>query len=87
MENARQQEFYRKKITELVEKIENPAILEYLYIFIQGKVGRRIEKENKIDWSALETNQSEKWNGATNKNKLDISIDEIDTVQNNQMDE
>lgn len=38
-------EFYKQKITELVEKIENPAILEYLYIFIQGKVGRCISDE------------------------------------------
>lgn len=38
-------EFQRQKIIELVEKIENLAILEYLYIFIQGKVGRYIADE------------------------------------------
>lgn len=28
-------EFFRNEITELVEKIENPGILEYLYTFIK----------------------------------------------------
>lgn len=45
MESLRKNDFYREKITELVEKIENPAILEYIYIFIQGKVGRYITDE------------------------------------------
>lgn len=45
MENLREKEYYKEKITDLVEKIENPAILEYLYIFIQGKVGRYMADE------------------------------------------
>lgn len=44
-ERFREKNYYKQKITELVEKIENPAILEYLYIFIQGKVGRYITDE------------------------------------------
>lgn len=47
MENFREKEYYKNKIIEMVEKIENPAILEYLYIFIQGKVGRYMAEENK----------------------------------------
>lgn len=30
-----EKEEYKKKITELVEKIENPGILEYLHTFIE----------------------------------------------------
>lgn len=44
MKNLRGKEFYKEKITELVEKIENPAILkriyqltEYLYIHKEEK--------------------------------------------------
>lgn len=44
-EKFREKNYYKQKITELVEKIENPAILEYLYIFIQGKVRRYISDE------------------------------------------
>lgn len=44
-ERFKENDYYKKKITELVEKIENQAILEYLYIFIQGKAGRHISDE------------------------------------------
>ena len=42
MEDFRKKEFYREKIIELVEKIENPAILNYIYIIVSD-----VEKEEK----------------------------------------
>lgn len=44
-ESIKEKEYYREKIIEIIRKIENPTILEYLYIFIQGKVGRHITNE------------------------------------------
>lgn len=38
---------YKQKIIELVEKINNQDILEYLYIFIKGKIGGCTEDEEK----------------------------------------
>lgn len=39
---------YKEKIIELLDKIENTEILEYLYIFIRGKVeGYVKDEENK----------------------------------------
>ena len=34
-ERFKEKDYYKKKITELVEKIENPGTLEYLYTFIK----------------------------------------------------
>lgn len=34
-ENLREKNYYKDRIIELVEKIENPGILEYLYTFIK----------------------------------------------------
>lgn len=34
-ENLREKNYYKDRIIELVEKIENPSILEYLYTFIK----------------------------------------------------
>ena len=34
-ETFREKNYYKDRITELVEKIENPGILEYLYTFIK----------------------------------------------------
>lgn len=36
MEKLREKNYYKEKITELVEKIENPAILASVYSFIIG---------------------------------------------------
>lgn len=35
MEKSKEKKFYEEKITEMVEKIENAGILEYLYTFIK----------------------------------------------------
>lgn len=42
MENFREKDYYKKKITELVEKIENPEILNYIYIIVSD-----VAKEEK----------------------------------------
>lgn len=33
-DNFREEDYYKQKITELVEKIENPKILRCIYIFV-----------------------------------------------------
>lgn len=46
----REKRYYRDKIAEMVGEIENLAMLEYLYIFIQGKVGKYVStKEDSND--------------------------------------
>lgn len=35
MRKNNEKEYHRRKIVEMVEKIENPGILEYLHTFIQ----------------------------------------------------
>lgn len=35
MENLKEKDYYREKIIELVEKINNQGTLEYLYTFIK----------------------------------------------------
>lgn len=41
------QEYYKKKITELVEKIENPAILIKIYTFAKTHYEMLKEKEQE----------------------------------------
>lgn len=36
-------EFYKERIIEIVGKIDRIDILEYLYVFIKGKVGGKNE--------------------------------------------
>lgn len=36
-----EKDFYREQIIEMVQKIDIIDILEYFYIFIKGKVGRK----------------------------------------------
>ncbi len=36
MEKIKEKDYYRKKITELVEKIENPAILKLIYALVKS---------------------------------------------------
>lgn len=38
-------DYNKQKIIQLLDKIENTEILEYLYIFIRGKVERYINDE------------------------------------------
>lgn len=45
--DTKEKEFYRREIIEMMKKIESPTILEYLYIFIQSKVGRYIKNEKE----------------------------------------
>lgn len=40
MENLKEKDYYREKIIELVEKINNQGTLEYLYTFIKLFLGR-----------------------------------------------
>lgn len=40
--NVREKEYYKEKIIEVVNNIERLDILEYLYIFIKGKVGKNV---------------------------------------------
>lgn len=37
----REKEWYREQIIGMVKKIDRIDILEYFYIFIKGKVGRK----------------------------------------------
>lgn len=37
----KEKEFYMEKIIEMMQKIDRIDILEYLYIFIKGKVGNQ----------------------------------------------
>lgn len=43
----REKNYYKKKITELVEKIENPAILNYIYIIVSDVVKEDKTNEQK----------------------------------------
>ncbi len=36
MENLREKDYYKEKITELVEKIENPEILKLIYGLVKS---------------------------------------------------
>lgn len=36
MENFREKDYYKQKITELVEKIENPKILKLIYGLVKS---------------------------------------------------
>lgn len=36
----REKEFYKEQIIKMVQKIENCDILEYIYIFLKGKLAR-----------------------------------------------
>ena len=38
MENLREKSWYKNKIIEIIEKIENPKILCYIYYFILEKL-------------------------------------------------
>lgn len=44
-DNSGEKEFYKRKIIELVEKIENPAILNYIYTIVSDVV----KEEKKSD--------------------------------------
>lgn len=45
MENLRGKDHYKEKIKELVEKIENPAILASIYSFIMGILSIKEKQE------------------------------------------
>lgn len=47
MEKFKEKDFYKQKIIEMVEKINNQDILEYLYIFIKGKTERHTNDEDE----------------------------------------
>lgn len=45
MEMFREKEWYREKIIEMVEKINNPAILNYIYIIVSDVI-KEDKREN-----------------------------------------
>lgn len=44
-EKLREKQYYKDKIAELVEKIENPAILASIYSFIMGVLSIKEKQE------------------------------------------
>lgn len=46
MENLKEKKYYRDKITELVEKIDNPKILRCIYIFVSD-IMEEIKSDSK----------------------------------------
>lgn len=48
MDNLREKEYYKEKIIELVEKIENPEYLFKIYHYILAKY-RREQKEKETE--------------------------------------
>lgn len=47
IENLREKKYYKDKIIELVEKIENPAILIKIYTFVKTHYEMLKEKEQE----------------------------------------
>lgn len=45
MENLREKDYYRQKIIEMVEKIENPAVLASIYSFAMGILSVKEKQE------------------------------------------
>lgn len=41
------EEELKKKIKEIIDKIDSEDVLEYLYIFITGKVGKYVKDQRR----------------------------------------